>query len=305
MRPAFSVILFTVSSGAGLGLMFWLALARLSHAGTASPQWWTGAFAAALLITAGLISSTLHLANRKNAWRALSQFRTSWLSREGVLAVLLYPLAAVFLWAVHAQVQPLVSLLGAVLALLALATLYSTAMIYACLKTIPRWHNWQTRLAYPLFGLMSGAVIMLAFVPQARPFAAPLALVFLVLGALLKLSYLLRFGEGKAHQHDINAALQPLRKQQAGQLRLLDVGHSAGTFLTHEFMFEVARERAQTVLTAMWLLAFVVPALIIALAPQWAALAGLSCLVGLLCERWMFFAQARHVVQLYHGRPGV
>lgn len=305
MKPAFSVIFFTVGSGAGLGLMFWLALSRFAHQGAASEQWWTAAIASAVLLTLGLLSSTAHLANPGNAWRAFSRFRTSWLSREGVFAVALYPVAALYLWAVYQQQYLLISILGAVLAVLAIAVLFSTAMIYACLKTIPRWNNWQTRLAFPLFGLMSGAVLLLAFVPQARPFAGPLAAGLLVLGGLLKLSYQKTFNKRDGQHYGINQALQPLRKQQAGDVRLLDPGHSSGTFLTQEFMFLLAREKATRIRALMWLLGFALPLGLVLLAPALAGFAAVLCLGGLLCERWLFFAEAQHVVRLYHGQRGV
>jgi len=97
MDPAYSVILFTSSSGAGYGLIAWLALARLSG------MWHLDPVAAVItclvalaLITTGLLSSTFHLGHPERAWRAMSQWRTSWLSREGVLAILTYPAALVF-----------------------------------------------------------------------------------------------------------------------------------------------------------------------------------------------------------------
>jgi sulfite dehydrogenase (quinone) subunit SoeC len=307
MKPALSVIFFTVSSGAGLGLMFLLVLSRFSHLAPASSQWWAAAIAAGLLLTAGLISSTLHLANPKNAWRAFSRFRTSWLSREGVLAVAIYPLSALYLWGVYQQQRLLIVVVGLLLALLCLAVLYSTAMIYACLKTIPRWNNWQTRLAFPVLGLMSGALLLLAFVPQARPFAGPFALGMLGLGGLLKLSYVWRFTKSEGKHMTINQALQPVRKQQAGQVRLLDVGHSAGTFLTNEFMFELARGKAMQLRWAMWVLGFVAPFALVLLttSPIGVWIAVLLSLTGLLCERWLFFAEAQHVVRLYHGQASI
>jgi sulfite dehydrogenase (quinone) subunit SoeC len=307
VKPALSVIFFTVSSGAGLGLMFLLVLSRFSHLAAASPQWWAAALACGILLTAGLISSTLHLANPKNAWRAFSRFKTSWLSREGVLAVAIYPLAALYLWAVYQQQRSLIVGVGVLLALLCLAVLYSTAMIYACLKTIPRWNNWQTRLSFPVFGLMSGSILLLAFVPQARPFAGPMAMGMLGLGGLLKLSYVLRFAKMDGQHTSINQALQPVRKQQAGQVRLLDVGHSAGTFLTNEFMFELARDKVLQLRWVMWILGFILPLLLLLLTTSSVAvwLAALFSLAGLLCERWLFFAEAQHVVRLYHGQSSV
>jgi DMSO reductase anchor subunit len=99
MKPALSVIFFTVSSGAGLGLAVWLLAMQLTGRVDASNrQFWLAFAVAALLVTAGLISSTLHLANRRNAWRAFARFRSSWLSREGVLAIALYPIAALHAW---------------------------------------------------------------------------------------------------------------------------------------------------------------------------------------------------------------
>ena len=99
MKPALSVIFFTVSSGAGLGLLVWLLVASLmaDHIRMDGVTFYKGVLIAGLLITAGLLSSTLHLANRKNAIYALTRARTSWLSREGLLAVVLYPLAALHL----------------------------------------------------------------------------------------------------------------------------------------------------------------------------------------------------------------
>src|SRR4249919_3700477 len=87
MHPAFSVIFFTSISGAGLGLLAWLGglmlFGRLPSAGLTIVALLLGAILAAL----GLCSSVLHLGQPMRAWRAFSQWRSSWLSREGVLAL--------------------------------------------------------------------------------------------------------------------------------------------------------------------------------------------------------------------------
>ena len=95
MRPALSVIFFTVLSGAGLGLFALIALVQIAGASSALipiMHLWAGGLAL-VLVAAGLVSSTLHLANPKNAWRAVTRVRTSWLSREGVLALIFFPVA--------------------------------------------------------------------------------------------------------------------------------------------------------------------------------------------------------------------
>lgn len=306
MKPALSVIFFTVSSGAGLGLLALLALARLFHSTPPSANWWAALGLAALLITAGLISSTFHLANRKNAWRAFSRFATSWLSREGVFAVLLYPVAVLYALVVTLQWRAAEMILGLLVIVLCLAILYCTGMIYACLKTVPRWHTWHTRVAYPLLGLMSGALLLTALMPSAAaPVAARMAIVLLLAGAALKLMYFMRFADGGPGMPSLNQALNlgidPASGKVNARVRLLDVGHTHGTFLTNEFGFEVARNKASLLRLAVFFFAFVAPFVLLVLSVKLATVAAVCSLLGLLVERWLFFAEARHVVRLYHG----
>jgi ferredoxin len=99
MHPAYSVIFFTTASGAGYGLWFWLGL-RIAAEGLPDPAW-PGVATLVLggvLVSLGLLSSTFHLGHPERAWRAFSQWRSSWLSREGVAAVATYlPAGALFL----------------------------------------------------------------------------------------------------------------------------------------------------------------------------------------------------------------
>src|SRR5262245_6500916 len=101
MHPSYSVILFTTASGAGYGLLALLGLVGLNH-GPAS-SWWFGVTAlvvALSLIVAGLLSSTFHLGRPERAWRAFSQWRSSWLSREGIASIVTFIPALAFgaLW---------------------------------------------------------------------------------------------------------------------------------------------------------------------------------------------------------------
>jgi DMSO reductase anchor subunit len=321
MKPALSVIFFTVSSGAGLGLAVWLLLAQLgfSLGGTAIAPGalQAGAVGAVVLVTLGLLSSTQHLANPKNAWRALSRFGSSWLSREGVLALGWYPLAAMHLW-LSAQGAAWASLTAWVLLLWSLLIVVCTAMIYACLKTVPRWRTWHTPAAYVLHALTSGGLIFLvlqAWFAQADPGAArssgvTLLTVLLVLAVCVKLAWYAKFSKRVTAtlNQAIGVPMQAPRGRVQGRVRLLDAGHSHGTFLTHEFGFELAREHASRLRLIMFVLIGVIPVLVLLSgAGSTAALtvAAMTLLAGLLLERWLFFAQAEHVVRLYHGQQQV
>jgi sulfite dehydrogenase (quinone) subunit SoeC len=306
MKPAFSVIFFTVASGAGLGLMIWLLVASMMSAHIRMPQttFITGAIVAGLLITAGLCSSTLHLANRKNAIYSLTRFKTSWLSREGVFALALYPAAALHIWLLSSGASiAMLKLTSIILIVLALLILFCTGMIYACLKTIPRWNTWHTPTKYVLFGLMSGAVLFIA-VLSARPaeigaMGRPWVAIFLLLaGLILYVAYLLNHPR---KTYTVNDALGLKR----GNVRLLDVGHAHGTFLTNEFGFQLARERARVLRWIAIVLGFVLPLILMFFNSMPPFAAAVSCIAGLLVERWLFFAEAEHVVRLYHGQQRV
>jgi sulfite dehydrogenase (quinone) subunit SoeC len=307
VKPALSVIFFTVASGFGLGLTVWLILAewcRNCVAGISKETFFVGAVFAFVFVTAGLISSTLHLANPKNAWRAFSRFRTSWLSREGVFSIVFYVLAALHMFAVwrDAPVETRI-ISGTLVILCALAILYCTGMIYACLKTIPQWRSWTTPTGYVLYGLLSGLLAFCAIAARSETDVSPwlrLALVLLVLGFIL---WTIKQSRVPATE---NLQLGDALGIKEGRVRLLDSGHTHGTFLTNEFGFRIARERAAALTSWSLVLAFIAPLVIVIIESSLSAkgmlgLAALLCFIGLLIERWMFFANARHVVMRYHG----
>src|ERR1700742_2118340 len=157
MNPAYSVIFFTAASGGGYGLLVWLGL--LGADGYLPADRWfalVGFAWALLMVTAGLLSSTFHLGRPERAWRAFSQWRSSWLSREGVLSVATYVPAGLFaiLWIFFGRILMPLGLLTAVFAIL---TVCATAMIYASLKTVQRWSNGLVLPNYLLLGLATGA----------------------------------------------------------------------------------------------------------------------------------------------------
>jgi len=308
MKPAFSVLIFTVSSGAGYGLLVWMILFQiLSSPPIDLRELIIGASTGLLLVTLGLLSSTLHLANPKNAWRAFNRFRTSWLSREGVFALLFYPVALAYgfcLWLNMGEMTIVIRLLGLLTILTALVTTVCTGMIYASLKPIRQWHNPLTTPLYILFSLMSGVLLlMLLRLAVSGSFSNILLLCFmttLLVTLIAKMAYF--FSIGKPDGATINTATG----FSQAEVRLLDAGHNADTFLTKEFGFDPSAMKLLRLRRIMCLLTFVLPALIVSVAFYLSLnlvtyLAAVSIFAGLLLERWLFFAEARHVVRLYHG----
>jgi DMSO reductase anchor subunit len=319
LKPAFSIVFFTVSSGAGLGLLALITLADLFAPGTLTAQIeWRGALLGLVLVALGLASSVLHLANPKNAWRSFTRFRTSWLSREAVFAAALFPIAAVYIGFVarHAG-GGWHGFFALVIFLLAWAVLFSTAMIYASLKPIRQWRTPWTPVNYLLLGHWSGALLLAATVSAYGTPARSLLVLTLGIGLaalIAKLAYWYSISERAASAKNAPTLERAIGVEQGvhgpgmtvARARLLDVGHSHGTFLTEEFGFVLARRYATLLRGAALALGFGLPLIWLLTGPaRWqVGLAAAACgIIGLLAERWLFFAEARHTVRLYHGDP--
>jgi sulfite dehydrogenase (quinone) subunit SoeC len=308
MHPAFSVIFFTVASGAGFGLFSLLFIADTFKlgGGFSREQLVMGGLIALALIGFGLLSSTFHLANPKNAWRAFNRFRTSWLSREGVFAVVFMPLALLYLICVWFDAPVwLRELTGLLSAVLAWITVFSTGMIYACLKTIRQWNSPLVPANYLALGYASGSLLLLlgAVVSglETMPYIAMAALILSIAAVLKAIYYFWIRNPGLSST--INTATGLTR----AKVKLLDTGHTHGTFLTQEFGFQLARQKAGLLKVVVFGLGFALPGLMLVSVfnqqgGQAAAIvAVLAGITGAAVERWLFFAEARHVVNLYHG----
>jgi DMSO reductase anchor subunit len=312
MHPAASVIFFTVASGAGYGLLFLLGVGGAG--GWLPPERWFGVAAFALslgAITFGLLSSTFHLGHPERAWRAMSQWRSSWLSREGLASLIAYLPAAVFAvgWIFAGRNTGAWGLFGLIAAAWAAIAVYCTGMIYASLKPIQRWHNGYVVPGYLLLGTMTGALWLNAL---AHPFGlAADGLTLLALAALavawpMKLAYW-RFIDRSRSESTAETATG---LGHLGKVRLLDAPHTEDNYLLREMGFRIARKHAYRLRAFATIFAFVLPflltALTIALAPPVAGVAALLAavfaIIGVLVERWLFFAEAKHTVTLYYGQ---
>lgn len=308
MHPALSVIIFTTASGAGYGLLALLGLLAPMGLVPASAAFGFVAMALALgAVAGGLLSSTLHLGHPERAWRAMSQWRSSWLSREGLAAVASFVPAGLFgaIWVFGGATSALLGLLSAAAAVV---TVYCTAMIYASLKPIQRWANGWVAPNYLAMAAMTGA-LWLQLLCRLFGFAsAPLgwiAIVATAAGLLLKAGYW-RFID------DSRAASTPETATGLGRIgktRLLEAPHTSENYLLEEMGFRIARKHAQKLRRIALAAGFVAPLLLtvlVLLAPGplgllAALLAAPLATAGILVERWLFFAEARHTVTLYYG----
>ena len=289
MHPAPSVILFTTFSGLGFGLLFWLGINPNPPAGWVAFVLFAIAYLGAV---GGLLASTFHLGHPERALKAFSQWKTSWLSREGICAVAtllimaLYGAGLVFFGAHWAP-------LGWLGALGALATVFTTSMIYAQLKTVPRWKHWTTPALFLLLSLGGGALLA----GNVR-FALPL---LIIAGVLQAFAWFHGDGRFAASGTTMETATG---LGHIGTVRAFEPPHTGTNYLMKEFIHVVGRKHALQLRVIALVLGFVVPVLMLLMTfHHWNALvAVVSHIAGVLALRWLFFAQAEHVVGLYYGK---
>jgi sulfite dehydrogenase (quinone) subunit SoeC len=312
MHPAFSVIFFTTLSGAGYGLWFWLALSTPFFHGRGALDALIYAILFALgfvLVAIGLCSSVLHLGKPLRAWRAFGQWRTSWLSREGLLAMLTFVPFGVFLASITGMPSAAALFPAALswLALGSLATVACTAMIYASLRTIPAWSHRLVLPIYLVFALLTGGLLALAGLDGRvlGPEATALAVIVIAM-----LAWRLK----RRYWRDIDRGEMPATRASALGLpadrvaTVFERPHTEANYLTREMGFVLARKHsARLRAIAVLLFAFVPMGCVLPMfvlpglpAGPLLAVAAVSALLGTLVERWLFFAEAKHVVMLYY-----
>jgi sulfite dehydrogenase (quinone) subunit SoeC len=202
-------------------------------------------------------------------------------------------------------VRPMV--LGIVSGSLAALTVFSTAMIYSSLRTVPSWHSVLTPACYLGFSLSSGMLLASSvgqFSGDNLPFYLAAVLAGLVVSWLVKLAWWRRSGgPGIGLPGTDTGTATGLGK--LGKVRLLERPHSGDNYLTKEMVHRIGRKHAAVLRSISLAFGFALPTILVFLA--WSAgsqlllwPASASMLLGLVVERWLFFAEARHSVSLYY-----
>ncbi|MEH6646418.1 dimethyl sulfoxide reductase anchor subunit family protein [Sulfitobacter sp.] len=289
MHPAPSVIFFSTFSGLGFGLLVFLGLGMPASTGFSAFAFFTIAY---LFAVGGLISSTFHLGHPERALKAFTQWRSSWLSREAWCAV-----AALVLMAIYgaglvffAQRWTVLGLLGAAASL---GTVFTTSMIYGQLKTVPRWYSVYTPANFLSLCLAGGALLSGQVIP---------AVVLLAVAGGIQVATWWRGDSALATSGTDMASATGLGN--IGSVRAFEPPHTGTNYLLREFVYMIGRKHGQKLRIIAILLMAVLPVIFL-LIPfnHWIALlAVISHITGVLTARWLFFAQAEHVVGLYYGK---
>jgi len=325
MKPAFSVIFLTTLIGAGQGLFLALytqqSYALFDLLPHQSDQFYGyGSLLALCLLAGGLVASFFHLGHPERAWRSAAQWRTSWLSRE-VIALpafmgmtFLYGVAHLAHWHPVLTTLPgglkidLTIVLGGIDTLLAFTLFVCTGMIYACLRFLREWHSPLTIINYILLGGASGFTLAAFYAAVAAPdqasFFAGWAVIITLLGLAGRIASLWR-----------NARLRPKSSLQTAigvkhpRIVQKTQGAMGGSFNTREFFHGKSAAFMRALKPTFLVLVFALPLLLLvsSLSQPAAWILGMAFVVqyvGLLVERWYFFAEANHPQNLYYQTIG-
>ncbi len=322
MHPAFSVIFLTTLIGVGQGLFLALVTGQVySLANLLQPQdslsfYATGSSLSLLLLVVGLLASFFHLGHPERAWRSAACWRTSWLSREVIVLPLFMLLVAAYatvhylgltkpLFALQDVIEVDASLLLGILGAVAAFALYiCTAMIYASIKFIEEWHSPLTVINFTLFGLASGFMLAAAFSAwkgvDLVGFYGAWAVVFTLMAAVSRGMSLQR-NTHLVHKSTLQTAIGIRHKGIVQKAQ----GFMGGSFNTREFFHGASDSTLRLVYWFFLGMVFVFPVLLLG-ASYWLASPYLPVAafavqyLGLMAERWYFFAEARHPQNLYY-----
>ena len=289
MHPATSIILFTTLSGLGFGMLAFLGL------DVPAPRGWN-AFAffaiAYALACGGLVASTFHLGHPERSLKAFTQWRSSWLSREAWLAVITLVIMAIYGFGL-VFLDLRFRIFGVTGGLLALATVFATSMIYMQMRTVPRWNHWSPPVLFLAYALSGGALM------AGR--VTPAIFLLIATGILQAIAW---FDQERRETTSDTTIATATGLGDRGLVRAFEPPHTGSNYLTNEMVFRIGRKHANLLKIISISLSSALPVLFLILPFHHfiAVLAAVSHIAGVLVQRWLFFAEARHVVGLYYGR---
>jgi len=289
VHPSPSVIIFTALSGLGFGLLVFLGLKMPDVTGILAFIFFVIGFG---LAVGGLISSTFHLGRPERSLKAFKQWRSSWLSREAIAAVFTLSVMAVYaIGRIFFDYD--IRILGIVGAIMSIVTVFTTSMIYAQLKSIPRWNTKLTPAYFLSLSLAGGALLA----GQIK-----FCLLLLVISGFVQLIVWVKGDRALALSGTTLESGTGLGT--IGRVRAFEPPHTGTNYLLKEFVHIVGRKHSAKLRIIALILMVGTPILLLSLSFSHflAALAVVSHIAGLFISRWLFFAEAEHVVGLYYGK---
>ena len=309
MHPSKSIIFFTVISGTGYGifagLLFNILFIDISY--TFEYKLFLSLLSF-LMISAGLLSSTLHLGHPERAWRAFSQWKTSWLSREGLAAVITFIPMCLFyyFWIIDIQIYVIFLILTNIFSII---TIFCTGQMYASLKTIPSWNNPLVTPIYILNGITVGSLFVYSlnfYFSYNTELYENFIYIIIIINFGSKVIYWMSISK------KTNTNIQSAVGIKSNDITFFEGPHTGKNYLTTEMINTIYKKKGNFLRLVFCILSFITPIYMI---NQYSSLVAdpfilklsmiivfILALIGMIIERYLFFIQSKHVVGLYYGQ---
>lgn len=315
MKPDSAIIYFTVSSGTGYGIIFSLLILLFNNnieINTSIKL--IVAFISLLLITSGLISSTIHLGHPERAWRALSQWRSSWLSREGVAAIItFFPISLFFIFWIFTNKINITLIFLIIAVIFSLITIYCTAKIYSSIKAIPAWHNPFVPLIYILNSLVLGTIISYSLLFNfgiKNIYLSNSLIIFSMTALFIKLLYWYSIKDKSKTNISTATGLGSVKKTS-----FFEGPHTGKNFLTSEMINKINKSKSILLRLTVCIFCYITPAYFTLEQNNLVMnndIIGITliivttfALIGMFIERYLFFIESKHTVSLYYGEKSI
>ncbi len=323
MHPAFSVIFLTTLIGVGQGLFLAVYTGQsYSAVGLLPPQatdfYSYGSFIALLFLLGGLFAAVFHLGKPSymwtRAWRGMTQWRTSWLSRE--LIAIPATIAMVFIYAVfqffgwdlnlfNSEIKgQLTLIIGSLTTLVVFGLYLCTAMIYASIRFLREWATPLTVINYTLLGGASGFTLAAVFAHEYGPelvnFYGGWAII-ITLGGMISRSASLWRNSRIKEKITIKSAIGV----RHSHIKQKAMGMMGGSYNTREYFHGKSALFLKSIKWIFLVLVFPIPVILLSIGIEMhneylLIAAFIIQYIGLLFERWFFFAQANHPQNIYY-----
>jgi len=315
MKPDSALIYFTVCSGTGYGMI--MSLILLYSNNQLNIDYQIKILISSLsffLIASGFVASTIHLGHPERAWRALSQWRSSWLSREGVVGIITFiPLFLFyFFWIFSAKIG-VTFLLLLITSLFCTTTIYCTAKIYSSLKAIPAWHNSFVPLIYILNSLVLGSIFTftILFYFEIKIYFLSNFIIIMSLTALfIKLLYWLSIKKTSKSNIASATGLGTSKKTT-----FFEGPHTGENYLTSEMFNKINISKKYILRLTFCIFSYITPAYYISQQENFVAnqniisftliIISILALIGMFVERYLFFIESNHTVSLFYGNQTI
>ena len=166
-------------------------------------------------------------------------------------------------------------------------------MIYAQLRTVPRWNTPLTPVKFMALSIAGGALLA---------GQVTWTLLLLAVAGIVQIATWV-FGD-TAFQRSGSTLSTATQLGNGQAVRSFEPPHTGTNYLLKEFVHVVGRKHSLRLRVIAIILMAVLPIVLLLLpfSHVFAALAVISHVAGVLAARWLFFAEAEHVVGLYYGK---